>query len=107
MLTALADTLADRDTSTRVAELRARLHRLAMPSQDEDRVNWMVGPSDWARVRGELTSDGRTEVVEAALAVVDTPLVVERASPAPLLFASVAPDVAADDVRTLASVRSS
>lgn len=105
----------------RTDALRERLALLASPGQEHDRLSWTAGlgtanstvpesqegddrQRQWDRVVAELTRNADEEAAAAALEAESSTLVVTASSPAALMFSSVSPAVAADDVRTLSAV---
>ncbi|MEU8268684.1 ImmA/IrrE family metallo-endopeptidase [Sphaerisporangium sp. NPDC049002] len=110
--------------SERVATLREKIESLRLPGQHDSRLNWLAGlrtlpplpgriqgslleddmRSRWEEIIAALKSSGNNEGAQAALSVEESPLVIAGSCHAALLFSSLSPTVAREDVRTLASV---
>ncbi|MEV7964871.1 ImmA/IrrE family metallo-endopeptidase [Sphaerisporangium sp. NPDC088356] len=110
--------------SERVATLCEKVANLRLSGQHDNRLNWLAGlrtlpplrgrlqgsvledemRSRWEEIITDLKSSGNNEGAQAALSVDESPLVIAGSCHAALLFSSLSPTVAREDVRTLASV---
>lgn len=119
VLTALADVLGERGSAGRLVGLRHALDAITGGEQERARQIWLAGMSPesrtaldgghepstrWRSVIDDLTRPGQEAALEAALNDERTSLVVDAPSQAAMMFSSVSPTLAEDDVRTLAAV---